>query len=332
MNIEKRKSGSYRVRKTVNGKSISITFDHKPTQSEIFMALADKMNEIEQKEIKEMSFQQACKKYNDSKSNVLSPTTMRSYMKYPELMPEWFTYLPINEIEQIHINKVINELSLNKSPKTIRNYHGYISAVLSTYRPQLNISTTLPQKTKYKPYEPSKDDVKRIMQYFKEHYPNHYVGLYLCACGLRKGEMCALEPTDLDGDVLHITKSKALNYKNEWVIKKPKTTQSERDITIPIEIADLIRSQGFVYKGYPTEINKNLNTAQQKLGIPHFTVHVLRHFFAAVLSETCDESTVLELGGWETAYVMKRAYRYSMALKEDDKKRKAMSNVSNAIL
>ena len=35
MNIDKRPSGNYRVRKMVNGKTYTLTLDHKPTEKEI---------------------------------------------------------------------------------------------------------------------------------------------------------------------------------------------------------------------------------------------------------------------------------------------------------
>lgn len=332
MNIEKRASGSYRVRKTINGKTINVTFNHKPSEKEIMLAFAEKMAEHEAKDNRDISFKTAATKYNESKENVLSPTTMRSYKKFPELLPEWFTALPINQIEQLHINKVINELSVDKSPKTVRNYHGYISAVLSTFKPTMNISTTLPQKRKDEAYMPSKEDVQKVMEYFKEHYPQYYVGLYLCACGLRRGEMTALTPEDLDGDVLTINKSKALNSDNEWVIKSTKTTKSTRTIIVPEDIAKQIRLQGFVYDRHPRKLNETLDYALKKLGIPHFTVHSLRHYFCAVLTEAgVDEQTILDLGGWETPFVMKKAYRYSLVMRDEERKRNAMQNVSNAI-
>ena len=45
----------------------------------------------------------------------------------------------------------------------MRNYHGFISSVLKTFRPNLILNTTLPQKVKNEPYVPSDDDIKRIL-------------------------------------------------------------------------------------------------------------------------------------------------------------------------
>lgn len=331
MKIEKRKSGSYRVRKMCNGKVINLTFDHKPKQSEILEALSDKLAQDEVVSNDKLTFRQAAEKYTDMKRNVLSPSTIRDYVKYPDRLSEWFVNMNLYDINQIAINKQVNELSSDKSPKTVRNYHGFISAVLGTFRPDMKISTTLPQKRKYEPYAPSKEDVSRILEYVRAHEPDYYIPLCLACYGLRRGETCALTPDDIEGDVIHITKSKAMNENKEWVVKCTKTTSGERDVIIPEFLAEMIRNQGYVFNGHPNQILKCLQRVQTKLEIPKFSLHMLRHYFAAVLSETCDEATVLELGGWQSDHVMKRVYRYSLTQRNDEKKRDAMKKIQNSI-
>lgn len=67
-------------------------------------------------------------------------------------LPGWFLDLPLPDIDQVALNKVVNEPALDKAPKTVRNTHGFISAVLKTYRPELPINTTLPQSRRVEPY------------------------------------------------------------------------------------------------------------------------------------------------------------------------------------
>ena len=67
------------------------------------------------------------------------------------------------------------------------------------------------------------------------------------------------------------------NEDREWVIKSTKATESTRDIIIPQELADKIREQGYIYKGHPNRITRNLALVEEKLGIPHFSLHKLRH-------------------------------------------------------
>lgn len=330
MNIEKLPSGSYRVRKYYNGKSLSVVFDHKPKQSEILAALSDKIAKADVVSVSDLTFRQAAEKYIDMKRNVLSPNTIREYEGTPNRLSEWFVDMMIVDINQIAINKQINELSAKKSPKTVRNYHGFISAILGTFRPEMNISTTLPQKRKYEPYTPSHEDIKRILEEVKG--TDFYIPFVLACHGMRRGEIFALTVEDIEGDIVHINKALALNADKEWVVKGTKTTASERDIIIPMEIADQIRKQGYVTNLYPNSLTDKLQKITKKLDIPYFSVHKLRHYFASVLSEKgIPEADILALGGWETDYVMKRVYRHSMIDKQEQKKRDAMNQLKASI-
>lgn len=329
MKIEKH-GNLYRVRKTHKSKTYILSFDHKPTNAEILDSFAEMLKKNPASDHDNISFKVAAEKYVDMKRNILSPTTLRDYTKFPDRMSDWFVEMGIYDITQVEINKQINELATTKSPKTVRNYHGFISSVLRTFRPDMNISTILPQKKKYEPYAPTKDDVKRILNDVKD--TEYYIPLCLACYGLRRGETCALTPEDIDGDLVHINKSLALNEDKKWVVKSTKTVSGTRDIIIPMWLADKIREQGFVFKGHPNQILKALQRSQSKLGIPKFSLHMLRHYFAAVLSETCDEQTIMEMGGWQSDYVMKRVYRYSLSNKIEEKKREAMLKINDSII
>ena len=78
MSLEKLPSGHYRLRKMVDGKLYTKTFDHKPNQAECEKALASCLKD---KPTLSMSgtVRQCVKGYMDSKSNVLSPSTIKGY-------------------------------------------------------------------------------------------------------------------------------------------------------------------------------------------------------------------------------------------------------------
>lgn len=95
-----------------------------------------------------MTFHQAAEKYMELKSNVLSPRTIKEYADTPARLSSHFCSMLISDITQQDIQKEINSLAKDKSPKTVRNYHGFITAILGTYRPDLKISTTLPQQVR----------------------------------------------------------------------------------------------------------------------------------------------------------------------------------------
>ena len=170
-------------------------------------------------------------------------------------------------------------MSKKCSPKSVSNHHGFISAVLNVFSPNLKLNTTLPQKSKNEPYIPSDDDVKRILEYASGS--KYEIPIVLACYGLRRSEICALTPEDLDGDVVTINKALVQDENKEWIVKQTKTVESTRKIIIPVEIADKIREQGYIYIGHPGKISDYLYRTQKKLGIERFSIHKLRHYFAS---------------------------------------------------
>lgn len=318
MKIEKLPSGSYRVRPTYKGKRYSMTFTKRPTKDDIQDELNRRINESD-KRTSDMTFETAAINYVDCKRNVLSPSTIRDYSKMHKRLPSWFVKLPVQEITQADINRLVNEVAKTKAPKTVKNYHGFVSAVLAVYHPELTIRTKLPQNTKKDFYIPSDDDIRKIVSASKG--TRMEIPIALSCYGLRRSEMLAITPDCIEHDKIIIKSALVLNEHNKAIIKETtKTAASTRVIPISHDLALKIKKQGYVFDGNPSDVNKWLVKTEQKLGLPHFTLHKFRHYFASKLSDMgIPEADILNLGGWETDHIMKSVYRHSM-MKDNDKK------------
>ncbi len=328
MKIEKSGSNSYRVRKMYKGQMYTVSFDRKPTQKEAMQAMAQKLDKVEK--YKSMTFTAAGEEYIESKRNVLSPSTLRLYKVTINNISDKFNSMNVHDITTVDIQAEVNRLAKGHSPKTVRNYHGFISSVLGTFCPSLKISTTLPQKVKNEPYIPSDEDVQRILDCAKG--TEYEVPIVLACYGLRRSEICALSPSDLDGDIIHISRARVFGDSGECVDKGTKTTSSTRDIIIPAEISEQIRLKGYVYKGHSNSITVYLRTVEDRLGIPRFTMHKLRHYFASKMSAmNIPDADIMRMGGWETDHVMKSVYRHSMMQRDEDAKREAAEKLRNAL-
>lgn len=330
MKIEKLPSGSYRIRKMYKGQMYTVVFDKKPTQKEAMKAMADELDKVQEKH-KSLTFQAAAEEYIESKKNVLSPSTIRGYAGIIRQIPEKFLIENVHDITALDVQAEINRMAKEHSPKTVRNHHGFISAVLGVFCPNLKLTTTLPQKLKKEPYIPTDEDVRRVLEYARG--TEYELPLILACYGLRRSEICALEVEDIDGDVLRINKAKVLSENFEWISKTTKTTASTRELIIPREAADKIREQGYVYKGHPNSITRYLETVEDALGIPRFPMHKLRHYFASKMSALhIPEEDIMRMGGWETDYVMKGVYRHAMEDKNKERLRAAAEKLSDIIL
>lgn len=315
MKIEKLPSGSYRIRKMYKGKTYTVITDYKPTQKEALQLLSAEFDKVPPSSPMHMTFEEAAKKYLEVKGNVLSPSSINGYNSVLRNLSETFKAININDITAIDIQKEINDYSAERSPKTVRNAHGFISAVLGMFRPELNISTTLPQKRKNSEYIPSDEDVKRILQYAQGS--KYEIPLLLATFGLRRSEICALTLDDLDGNILTINKALVQGPDKKWVIKSTKTAAGSRRIYLPDFIVALIRDTGYIYLGYPNNIIKFLQRAQKELGIPKFSLHKLRHYYASMSHGLgIPDSYIMQAGGWKSDTTLKAVYRHAM----DDKK------------
>ena len=317
MKIEELPSGSYRVRKQIDGHKVSLTFDHKPTKSEVLKALSEKADEI----VVKGSFEQCAISYIEAKSNVISPKTYKEYYHIINSdISNDFKKLNIGEITQQDIQLFINEFSSNHAPKTVRNIHGFISAVLRQFRPNMAIHTTLPQKRLYEAYIPSEEDVKRLLDASKDDLPNHIV-FQLGIMGLRRSEILALTPDDIDGNILTINKAMVQNKDLKWVVKSTKTTAGTRKIYIPTNLVNEINELGYVYNRHPSQILAALNRYQKKLGLQHFRFHSLRHFFCSYAhANNVSDADIMSTGGWRSDFTMRQVYRHEMRAKESQKK------------
>ena len=266
----------------------------------------------------------------EAKRSVISPTTVRCSKSALAMLSPKFAQKNLCDITAIDVQVETNRLAKERSPKTVRNYHGFISAVLATFRPSLKIYTTLPQKVKSEPYIPSDKDVSRILEHAKG--TEYEIALCLACYGLRRSEICALTLDDIDGDVLTISKAKVMTEDSRWINKTTKTTASTRKIVIPLKLAEKIREKGYIYKGHPNSITKYLIRVEQLLDIPRFPIHKLRHYFASKMSSMgVPEESVMKMGGWETDYVMKGVYRHAMEDKNKNLQREAAGRLADAI-
>lgn len=355
MKIEQTSPYRYRVVKMYKGKRYRVTFDHKPTQKEALQALAEAMDSTsdDMKPSSLVTFDDYAKDYIQSKKNVLSPSTIAGYEGILRNLPEGFKKLRMFDIDTHDIQLCMNKYAapyhpwvsskmdrrdetktVTRSPKTVRNAHGFISAVMGEYRPKLNCKSRLPQKKKNDFYIPSDEDIKKVLNEFKGtiyEYP------FKLACfGLRRSELIAVTDKSIkkvDGKyLLSIKNAIVRNSDKKWVKKTTKSTASTREIKIPDDIAEYILKNGKVISGHPDKLYKNMDRTQKKLGLEHFSVHKLRHYFCSKLfSLGYDIKTVQAMGGWETDHTPRTVYAHVMQNKLEEAKDKASDQIADAL-
>ncbi len=313
MTIDKLPSGAYRIRKTVKGKAYSVTVhtDKEPTQSAALLLISA---EIERKAVNVPTdtLKALCEAYKATRSNICSPSTLKGYATLIRCLPEQYANMKAKDLTAKKLQELTNEYAATHSPKSTANMVNFIQAVLKENEVILR-APTLPQDIKEEPYIPTADDMKRIFQRIRG--TKYEIPITLAAMGLRRSEICALTLDDLDGCVLTIRRAMVPDEHSKLVEKTTKTAKSTRTIVIPQELADKVRDQGYFYKGHPELITRTLGHIQTELGIPHFTLHKLRHFFASYMMQCgYTQKQIQVAGGWSTMYTLTRIYQHEMEM------------------
>lgn len=257
-----------------------------------------------------MTFAQALDGYISTKSNVLSPTTYRDYRSKQKIAYKTINNIQLCNIDSAKVQAWVNEYSQDHSPKTVRNAYGLLTAAITFYLPGFKIHPNLPMPRKPELYTPSDSDIKKLLSSI--HGTDLEIAVYLGAfCAMRLGEICALESSDINGNIITISKSLALCEDGSYKIKSPKTLSSYRTVQAPdFVIQRLSGIKGRIVNKKPYNVTKALKRALKANGLPNFRFHDLRHYSASILHAIgIPDQYIMQYGGWKTDYVMKSVYR-----------------------
>ena len=321
-------SGSWRVRvydgKDANGKDIYKSFTAATKKEAEFLAAQYAAKKTAAGASKDRTLADAYRRYIEIKQNTLSPATVREYSRaaahdFPELMP-----LKLSRLTQELIQSAVNVMAASHSPKSVRNAHGLLSAVLRMFAPEIRLNTRLPQSSKTAIYVPTETEVENLVRSIRGTELEKAV--LLAAFGsLRRSECSALMISDIEGDIVHVNKAIVLGADKKWTLKPPKSKAGYRDIKMPGFVIERLKPapNGRIVNIMPVTITDYFADARRKFNLPHFRFHDLRHYQASILHAMgVPDKYIMERGGWSTDSTLKNIYQHTMSDKrkqvEDD--------------
>ena len=262
-----------------------------------------------------MSLYNAAQTFLADSGPALSPYTVRGYTSTLKTLRKdhtEFSRKPLNDITKADLQHVYNRmLAAGKSPKTIKNYNGFISSVFAYYDIPLP-KAKLPEVRRPDLNIPTEEALSRLLR--AAEGTRMEIPIKLGLRGLRRGEICAIRASDLDGNVLHI--QRAVTEKDgKWTMKAPKTPGSDRFVPLPPDLADSIRQHGKATDMNPQQISLAFRrlVRRKDLGLPPFRFHDLRHAFVSLAhANNIPDSYIMSMGGWSTSSTMQRVYRHSL--------------------
>ncbi len=296
-----------------------------PTRKEAeFLAAQFALNKKERCR-SDKTFGKALDDYIAARKPVISPRSIRNYNYIRNHEIQAIMPIKIADITQEIVQKIINEDAVKHSPKTVRDHHGLISAVLSQERPDFALNTVLPQMIRPNLYIPSDDDVKKIMDLAVG--TELELPIMLAAFGpMRRAEICALQSDCISGNVVHVMYNMVLNEDGKWIIKAPKTFSGDRYIEFPDFVAEKLKKvDGKVTTLNPDALTCRFRRLVRRSGVHSFRFHDLRHYSASIQHALgIPDAYIMQRGGWKTDSVLKTVYRHAM-----DDKQKAMNQKAN---
>lgn len=312
-------SGNYRVRVHVgNGKYKSFTAERKADAE--YAANLYLQTCKDKRSPTKITVGEAIDQYIESKSNILSPSTIREYRRMRKQYLKTIIDKPVFKLSNQEVQAAINIEAQTHAYKTVRNIFGLLSAAL---KGKVDLDVALPQKEKIKITIPTQQEIQRLLQYATGKEIE--LPILLSAClGLRRGEIAPLDYSDIDFQrkTITISKSMVLNSSSEWVVKKPKTYSGNRTLKVYNFILDKVQERKDaelpLISLTPNQISDEFSYALEKTGLPHFRFHDLRHYNASVmLSLNIPDKYAMERMGHATNNMLKTVYQHTMQEKED---------------
>lgn len=312
-------SGNWRIQIVIGGHRHSITKD----TPEKCTAEAERLVILNEEGLKPSRIVSArlgdvVDNYIDSRTNVLSPSTLRAYRAYRTTRFKAYMNKPAGQIDY---QRMINDEARLCSPKSIKNAWGLVRASLADVGITPNVRLPAP-----KPHEKewlTPEQIRVFVEAVKGK--DVEIGALLALSGLRRSEIYGLtwDDIDLENKVIHVHQSKVLGEDAKPVVRKQnKNMSSTRDVPIFLPtlydaLCGVPERDGYVMTENVGTLRKRLKRACDEAGLPDIGVHGLRHSFCSLCySLGISELACMRLGGWSDFQTMRKIYTH---LSENDK-------------
>ena len=268
---------------------------------------------MREKRAADTSMYAAAENYINSKSGVLTPNTIRGYKSYLKIWISKIGDMSVRAVDDVALQIWVSELAAARKPKTVREIVSFLSSAYEMAAGK-RLKLTIPAPCRPDLYTPTDEDLRILLDHVAGKELE--IAILLSAfCSLRRGEICALTRADFAFGCVHVSKSMSRSLIGDWIIKAPKTPESDRYVPVPPRIMDLIsQKEGRIISCHPDALTNRFKRAIKYSHVPHpFRFHDLRHYYASTAHYLgVPDSYIMANGGWASDNVMKRVYREAL--------------------
>ena len=259
---------------------------------------------------------EAIDRYIDLKRSVLSQTTIHDYERIRRMCFQSIMDLPLKRINGFVLSQAVLEEQKRstphgntRSPKSVRNAYGLVSATLHKFMPNATYSVDMPRTARQIRTLPHPVDIYNAVR----GSDIELACLLAMWLSFSQSEVRGLTKSkSIDGD--YITIREVLVRVGGEDIRKPlaKTDTRLRRHHLPPYIKELIgQVDGDIIVPYlPSYLLKKLKRLLKKNNVPEISFHTLRHVNASVLAGVLriPDKYIMDRSGWSTDVTMKRIY------------------------
>lgn len=246
-----------------------------------------------------------------------APRTLATYADGTRHARRAFGSTYLSDLSPRQIEALYRDLAARFAPSTVHAIHRYLHAALNravkwgylAQSPMARVDT--PSLFTPERQTLTADEALRALAWVQERSPAIHIGLHLALfLGLRRSEISGLQWQDIDEDALmiHVRRTRQRSKGREF-LGPTKTPQSARSIRADEDTMAMLHGwktlhkehhlmrgepwseQMFVYRqlhGAPCDggsMARKIGYAETALGLPHVTLHDLRHTHATLLLE-----------------------------------------------
>ena len=213
------------------------------------------------------------------------------------------------ELTAYQIEGFVADMANKYAPKTVHNTISLLNAsymrAVKTGQLQNNPCqyVTLPKKGKPDIKIFSEHEVLAFVSALKDERLDYRVAYELCLlCGMRRSEVLGLKEGDVNIPLKCVSISHTRHRVNgESIEQDTKTEQSRRTLALPDVVVEDIKAlieehdarykhtdyliqDGFGHPLNPSVLTNHIHEIEDRAGLPHISVHGLRHTFASMLN------------------------------------------------
>lgn len=323
MKATKTKSGKYRVQVVAGynefGKRIVKSFTAEYEWQAIKMAEDYKKGVITDK--KELTVYGAFNRYIESRSNILSPSTIKGYKTIRDSRLQAIKDIKINDLTVADVQMAVNLDAKRLSRKSIRSAIALLNSALDLQDVELKLNkVTLPMSPPKDKYIPQAELVLKAIVGTELELPC-LLAMWL---SLRVSEVRGLQFRDISADKKTISIRRArMEIDGRDVVREcNKTVKSTRVNILPAYLYELIKNvphksdDEFIVQMSYDVLRRRFKKLMTQNGLD-ITFHTLRHEFATTLNDLgIPPEYIQKLGGWSTDNIMKSVYTHTIINKE----------------